>query len=384
VDHSGFVIDEAPKEDGPFVRRVAIATAVVAGVGLLFWLLRLAGHGVLIVLAGIVMAVLIDGLVRRVPLPRIASLVLLAVLTLGLLTALSWWTGSALVDQVEGIRERVTEAWPRVQGWLSAQPWGARTLEELSKFQWTEQAGGRFGDVLFAAFGGLATMLLVPVFAIFFAVSPKLYVESIVHLFPLERRPRLREVIGKVAHALRSWFVGRAISMTVVGVGTTLGLLAAGVPMPLALGLIAGLLSFVPNVGPPIAAIPGVLVGLSVSPSTALWALAVYVGVQAIDNYIVTPFVDQRAVDVPPAAQLGMQLLLGLAAGAIGVFLATPLMIIVVVMVQAFYVQDVLLDPVPLLGERGKGKRRLFGRKRDEPRTNMPGHVGASNSAGTA
>jgi predicted PurR-regulated permease PerM len=380
VDHSVFVRDEAPKEDGTFVRRVLIATGVVVAIGMVLWLLHLAGHGMLIVLAGIVIAVLIDGLVRRSPLPRIPSLVVLAVVTLGLLGALSWWMGAALYDQLEGVQERAREAWPRVQAWLNARPWGAKSLEELSKFQWTEQAGGRFGEVLFAAFGGIATLLLVPVFGIFFAVSPKLYVESIVHLFPLDRRPRVREVAGEVGRALRSWFIGRFISMTVVGIGTTLGLWAAGVPMPIALGLIAGLLSFVPNVGPPIAAIPGVLVGLSVSPTTALWAVGVYVGVQAVDNYIVTPFVDQRAVDVPPAAQLGMQLLLGLAAGAIGVFLATPLMIMIVVMVQAFYVQDVLLDPVSLLGQNGKGKRKRgwFGRKREAPRTGMPGHVGAS------
>lgn len=341
-----------------YVRHVLVATGVVAGVGMLFWLLRLAGHGLLIVLAGVVIAVLIDGLVRRVPLPRWLALALVGLLSLGLLVAISWWMGAALVDQLEGVQRRALEVWPSVEAWLNERAWGRRTLEELGKFQWSEQAGGRFGDVLFAALGGIATILLVPVFGIFFAISPKLYIEAFVHLAPVERRPRVREVVAEIGRALRSWFVGRFMSMTVIGIGTSVGLWLADVPMALALGLIAGILSFVPNVGPPIAAIPGVMVGLSVSPSTALWAVAVYVGVQAIDNYVATPLIDQRSVDVPPAAQLGAQLLLGLMAGGIGIFLATPLMVILVVMIQAFYVQDVLHDPVPLLGER-KARRKL-------------------------
>lgn len=351
--------------DGLFVRRVMIAVGLVAGFGLLFWGLRLAGHGVLILLAGIVIAVLIDAFLRRIPLPRIAALALFLVVTGGVLVGLSWWMGAAFVDQMEGVRERALEVWPQVRDWMNERTWGRRTLEELAKFQWTEQAGGRFGDVLFAAMGGLATLVLVPVFGIFFALAPKLYIEACLHLTPLARRARVREVVVHIGHALRQWFLGRFVSMTVVGVGTGLGLWAAGVPMPAALGVIAGVLSFVPNVGPPLAAIPGVLVGLSQSPGTALWAIAVYVGVQAIDNYLVTPFVDQRSVDVPPATQLGAQLLLGLAAGAIGVFLATPLMIVLIVMIQAFYVQDVLHDPVTLLGTREeRSKRSWFGRRR--------------------
>lgn len=346
-----------PSSDAPFVRRVLITVSIVAAFGLLVWLMRLAGHGALIVLAGAIIAVLLDGAIRRIPLPRIPAMIVLLVLASAITVGLSWWMGAAFVAQMEGVRARVIEAVPQVQGWMNENPWGQRILAALEQVEWTEQSG-RVGGVVFAAAGGIATMVLIPVFGIFFAVAPDIYLGAFVHLLPMGRRARVREVLGHVGHALRAWFLGRFVSMTVVGVGTSLALWAAGVPMPAALGLIAGVLSFVPNVGPPLAAIPGVLVGLSQSPTTAAWAVAAYVGVQAVDNYLVTPLVDQRSVDVPPATQLGAQLLLGLAAGAIGVFLATPLMIVLIVMVQAFYVQDALHDPVRLLGAPQEGPRR--------------------------
>ncbi|HET6586035.1 MAG TPA: AI-2E family transporter, partial [Nannocystaceae bacterium] len=212
----------APQDEGEglFARRVMVAVGVVAAVGLLFWLLRLAGHGVLIVLAGIVIAALIDAFLRRIPLPRIPALVAFLVVVGAVFVGLSWWMGAAFVEQMEGVQDRALEAWPRVQAWLGSTAWGQRTLEELGQLQWTEQAGGRFGDVLFAAIGGIATIVLVPVFGVFFALAPKLYIEAGLHLLPLHRRARVREVVGHIGHALRSWFLGRFVSMTVVGVGT--------------------------------------------------------------------------------------------------------------------------------------------------------------------
>lgn len=351
-------------DDGVFLRRIATGVALLALFGLMFWLLRTAGHGVLVIMAGLTVAVLIDGLVRWAPLSRPLALVVLLLLATGLLGGLSWWLGLAFVDQMEGVQERAVAAWPRVQEWLQGRAWGRQTLAELEQFKWAEQAGGRFGEVLFAAVGGIATLVLVPVFGVFFALSPKLYTGAVLHLVPKQRRSRVAEVFGHIGRALRSWFVGRFVSMSVVGLGTALGLWAVGVPMAAGLGIIAGVLSFVPNLGPLLAAIPGALVGLSQSPTTALWALGVYLGVQAIDNYVVTPLVDQRSVDVPPACQLGAQLVLGLIAGALGVFIATPLAIVVIVSIQCFYVQDVLGDPVDVLGQKKRDAPGWFARWR--------------------
>jgi predicted PurR-regulated permease PerM len=367
------------REPTSYARRVFLFVGVLGLAALAFWTISVAGRGVLIVLAGVVMAVALDGIVRRIPLPRIPALVAVLVLALAGTGGLSWWFGSALVEELEGVQERVVAAWPSVEAWLQERSWGRRGLEELANVEWATQAGGQVGSLALAAVGGVASILLIPVFAVFFAISPRIYVSAIVHLFPIPQRPRVEEVFTESARALRSWLLSRVISMAVVGLGTALGLWIAGVPLAFGLGLIAGVLSFIPNIGPVLAAIPGVLVGLSESPTTALWALGIYLAVQAVDNYVVTPLVSQRAVDLPAAAQLAAQLILGIAAAGLGVFMAIPLMIVIIVAVQAFYVRGVLGDRVPLLGqEHGKRRVRWF-QRRDRGDSTFPGAAKAAH-----
>jgi predicted PurR-regulated permease PerM len=145
--------------------------------------------------------------------------------------------------------------------------------------------------------------------------------------------------------------VGRLLSMTVIGAGTGLGLWIANVPLAAPLGFLAGLASFVPNLGPIMSAVPGILVGLSINPQTALWALLVYVAVQILESWVITPFIEQRVVSLPPVLLLAFQMLMGLSAGVIGLFMATPLLVTIVVIVQSLYVRDMLDDDIVVIGE---------------------------------
>src|SRR5690606_9115291 len=183
--------------------------------------------------------------------------------------------------------------------------------------------------------------------------------------FPHEQRERVRELCTAIARALRSWFVGRLLSMTVIGIGTGIGLWIAGVPLAVPLGLLAGIASFVPNLGPILSALPGILVGLSASPQTALWALLVYVGVQMLESYLINPFIEQRVVSLPPVLLLAFEMLMGLSAGVIGLFMATPLLVSIVVIGQALYLRDMLEDDVVIIGQphcsldRRRRRRRI-------------------------
>jgi predicted PurR-regulated permease PerM len=235
---------------------------------------------------------------------------------------------------------------------LGESAWGRRVIAQANpEALMDSEVVQRVGGWITSALGMLATTIIILAFGVYYAISPSLYIDSALRLAPSARRERLGDVIGHIGAALRSWLAGRFISMVLVAGGTWLGLEFIGVPIALALGFLAGALSFVPNVGPILGSIPGIIVALSVSPMTAVWAAVVYVSVQAVESYAITPFIEFRAVSLPPGFLLAVQLLLGLLAGILGLFLATPLAVVAVVALQMLYLQDVLGEDVTLLDD---------------------------------
>jgi predicted PurR-regulated permease PerM len=346
-----------------FVRRVMIVVIVVGLITLALVVFGLAWTAMLTLFGGVLIGVVLHGLAMRIAswtrMPRMVALILVLLLGVGMAVGVGFWLGPAMVNQLEGLREQVSTAWTGLRAWLEEQPWGPRLLEDLSHVELTSVFSPRFGGLLSTTVGTLASLVLVAVFGIYFALDPELYLSGLVRLFPKEHRERVRELCTAIGRALRSWFVGRLLSMTVIGVGTGIGLWIAKVPLAAPLGFLAGLASFVPNLGPIMSAIPGVLVGLSISPQTALWALLVYIAVQILESWVITPFIEQRVVSLPPVLLLAFQMLMGLSAGVIGLFMATPLLVTIVVIVQSLYLRDMLDDDVVLIGEPKSSSRPL-------------------------
>jgi predicted PurR-regulated permease PerM len=132
--------------------------------------------------------------------------------------------------------------------------------------------------------------------------------------------------------------------MSTIGILTTIGLWILGIPLAPTLGLLTGILAFIPNFGPILSAIPPMLLGLMISPMDAVYVILLYIIVQAIESNIVTPQVQKRTVSMPPVLGMVGQLLFGVFFGFLGLLLATPLVASIIVMVRMLYVEDVLGD----------------------------------------
>lgn len=274
---------------------------------------------------------------------------------IGIIGVLVAWLGPQLSNQFEQLIDQLPQSVERVRENLSQSRWGqflleqAPTSSQLNDIVLGENQADLVGQVtgfFSRTLAGLTNAIVVIFLALFLAAEPEIYTNNFVRLFPKSRRKRTREVLDAIAQIIQQWLLARFLSMIFVGIATTIGLFLLGTPLALALGLIAGLLSFIPTFGPLLAVVPAVLLAFLESPQQALYVCGLYILVQQIDNYLVTPYVERRTVLLPPALMIVTQLLLGVLVGFLGLVLAAPLAAALVVIVRMLYVEDVLDDPV--------------------------------------
>ncbi|MDX5437931.1 MAG: AI-2E family transporter, partial [Pontibacter sp.] len=193
-----------------------------------------------------------------------------------------------------------------------------------------------------STFSFLIDFFIVLVTALFFAASPKLYTEGFASLFPLRNQDRVLDVLDELYTTLKKWLVAVLISMSIVGISTAIAFKIIDIPMAYALAVLAFFFEFVPNIGPWLAGIPAVLIGLTQSTQTAIIVGAVYFGIQLLESYLIMTLIFKRAIELPPALLLFFQVLIGILSGALGLLLTAPLLAVLMVLVRELWIKDVI------------------------------------------
>jgi predicted PurR-regulated permease PerM len=328
--------------------RDAIAwIAGLAVVGLVIWLFH---DELLLVFLAVLLAVSLRGAADRVarhtPLsPRWAMAV---IMVLVLLVTIGFWTwvGPQLVQQGNDLVKALANEVSQLTARYGNTQWGQSLIQKIkgSESEAARSLAAPAMTVAGSALGAVAGVFVLMVTMIYFAANPDLYVKGLVTLVPKDHRARTEEVFHKVGHVLRWWFVGQLIDMAVVGALTVVGLALIGMPMALALGVLAGVLTFVPYFGAILAAIPALAIALGQGLHTAVLTAIVFAVGHVVEGYVVSPLVQDRMVRLPPALLILSMTFIGSLFGPMGVILATPMAAAGLVLVSEFYVVDVLKD----------------------------------------
>ena len=205
-----------------------------------------------------------------------------------------------------------------------------------------KQAANAIGRVFATTFGLIVNSMLIFFVGLFLAISPATYRDGFVQLVRPDKRERATEVMNEIGDTLWRWLVGRFGSMLVTGVGAATLLWLIGVPMAGALGVVTGLLTFIPNIGAAIALSLAVLFALPKGTAAASMVLPAYLMLQLIESYVVTPLIQKRQVSIPPALLIAFQAVMGVLFGILGAAVASPLLAAAKVAIEKLYVEDVL------------------------------------------
>lgn len=312
----------------PVVREELKKAMVWAGVVLAILGVIFLAEPLMLIFAGIVLAAMLDGgtrlLGRVLPIARGWRLAIVTIAALGFIIWTFYYAGTELAGQAERLKEAVTLQIDRILAWANAMHLvGSIDVQQIGgQFMGSL---GRLGSAVSSAIGVVTSAVMIFVIGIFIAVEPHLYQRGVAWMLPTDSRDRFFRTAERMGFVLRRLMAGRLIGMAVEGVGTWLLLLVGGVPMAALLGILTGLLAFLPNIGAIISGVLIVLAGFSVDVNHGLWAVAVYFIVQTVDGYLIVPYVAKKTVDMAPALVLGAQLLAGALFGLMGLMLADPM-----------------------------------------------------------
>lgn len=383
-------MNEAREQQRSDAIRIAASVIGLSLILLLLWVTRTL---VLTVFLGILFALAVSAgadRLQRWRIPRGLAAPLIVFTFVGLVAAFGSWIGPTVREQTTELKTKLPEVFEKLEQWVQAR--GGGMIATITGFgddvaprapagvATAGDSAARVGadtgvagvvpdsprgtaasrvvtahvpttlrDKLLAPIGGagryllhflgstlevLAGIVLVIFLAIYLAIDPSTYRRGILYLVPRSSRPRAEQVLSAVAVTLRKWLVTQLVAMIVIGVVTTVVLMSLKVRAAVPLGILAGILEFVPTLGPILSSLPAIAMGFVDSPQKALAVAIAYIGIQFLENHLLIPMLMKQGVNLPPALTIVMQALMAIIFGILGIFVAVPLLAVIVIAVK--------------------------------------------------
>lgn len=303
----------------------------------------------LLTFAAILLAIFLrtlNHLIQRViHLPDSLSMSLVIGIIITVFTLMITLLTPIISEQVKNLSNDIPSAWDKLKHILSS----TLNLDSISSLYQQMNVpnllpqGNNFlmhaTNLFSTTFGLIGSVLVVIIMGIFLAYDPITYKEGFISLIPSSKQKKTENIIESIANILQWWIIGKMFSMVIIGILTTLGLWFLSIPMALTLGILAAILTFIPNIGPIISAIPAILVAFTQSPLSSIYVIALYIAIQTLESYIITPLIQGKIIALPPALVIFSQLIMGLLTGFLGLSLATPLLAAISVIIKKVYIE---------------------------------------------
>jgi len=388
-EHPDSPRQDAPRRPGWRTRDVARATIVALAVYAVARLIVSAHTLIFVAFLGVLLGLAVAAgaeRLQRFGIPRGLAAGLIVVTAVGLLVGLGAWSGPTVQRQYHELRDRLPEAFVRLDHWLAERQEGllgplfsadssatvpqpatvtahsndtitvVATQDSLTHVKQvrdrllTQVTGIRhlLFPVIHSTIAALSGIIGVLFLAIYIGADTELYRRGILSLIPHRIRQRGEQVLDALADALRRWLITQFIAMLAIGGVTAIVLLVLHVPGALPLAILAGLLEFVPTVGPILSAIPAVAMAFVESPEKAAVVAVAYIGIQFLENHLLIPILMKEGVDLPPVLTILTQATMALTFGIMGLFVAVPVLVVATILVKMLYVEDVIGDQVML------------------------------------
>jgi predicted PurR-regulated permease PerM len=316
-------------------------------------------------LLGVALNALTDRLGRVVPLPHALRLIIVCILLAALLAGIVFLGGATIADQAKVLSDTIKEQLVHVKAFLD------RNGIDTSYFDFTNNAAGGTASgttpttsqshglpsglpspsalassggaivsqtlkLLLGTVSAVGNFFIVLFLGLASAAQPAIYRSGLLFLAPAKYRDQATVIVDRISDTLERWLIAQIITMFAVFLVTWIGLAIIGIQSSFILGIQAGLLAFIPTVGAIIAGVVVVLASLASGWVAAVSAAVLFLGVHAMESYVLTPLIQRQALDIPPATLFAFQILLGIVFGIWGLTLALPLMAVAKVMIDYF------------------------------------------------